>query len=68
MSVAKMKRGAGTSIPHELDKQRLLDFYRQMFLLRRFERTAQALLKAGVVQILIDPGGFSLIWISVLAG
>jgi len=34
-------------VPAELDKPRLLGFYRQMVLLRRFERTAQALLKAG---------------------
>ena len=41
--MAKTKQSAGWSIPEELGKQQLVGFYRQMVLLRRFERTAQAL-------------------------
>jgi len=47
--VGKTKQSSGRLIPAELGKKELLAFYRQMFLLRRFEKTAQALLKAGVL-------------------
>ena len=47
--MGKTKQSSGRLIPAELGKKELLAFYRQMFLLRRFEKTAQALLKAGVL-------------------
>ena len=40
---------ATASVPEELDTPSLLHLYRQMVLLRRFERTVQALYKAGEV-------------------
>jgi 2-oxoisovalerate dehydrogenase E1 component len=40
-------KDVAASIPSELGRKELLGFYRQMVLLRRFERTAQAMLKAG---------------------
>ena len=45
--MGKTKQSKAASIPSELGPMELLGFYRQMVLLRRFERTAQALLKAG---------------------
>jgi 2-oxoisovalerate dehydrogenase E1 component len=45
--VNKVSSAARAEIPSELGKPQLLALYRQMFLIRRFERTAQAMLKAG---------------------